>query len=142
MSTWTYDKNGYKPTEPGLGLSRLGLRSPALISDLSTVPYSDSEHALGSNFNSTLDSNHDSVLDSVLIRWHVSMVVPGSFFFTPARVEWMSDVWIRRRRFGSAQCSIAEAGSARNISSNIIACTAYCRGFIIDERPRTNIRGK
>ncbi|GBP20347.1 hypothetical protein EVAR_10612_1 [Eumeta japonica] len=36
-------------------------------------------------------------------------------------------------------CSIAEIASARNISSNIFACTAYCRGFITDERPRTNI---
>ncbi|GBP54962.1 hypothetical protein EVAR_50406_1 [Eumeta japonica] len=45
-----------------------GLRSRALISDLGTVRYSDSEHALDSNFNSTLNSNHGSVLDSVLIR--------------------------------------------------------------------------
>ncbi|GBP56063.1 hypothetical protein EVAR_43825_1 [Eumeta japonica] len=51
----------------------------------------------------------------------------------------MSDIWIRRRRFGRAQCSIAEAASARNISSNISACTAYYRGFITDERSRTNI---
>ncbi|GBP04353.1 hypothetical protein EVAR_6551_1 [Eumeta japonica] len=32
--------------KPDLGLSRLGSRSPASISDLATVPYSDSEHAL------------------------------------------------------------------------------------------------
>ncbi|GBP71614.1 hypothetical protein EVAR_10828_1 [Eumeta japonica] len=92
--------------EPGLGLIKLGLTSPTLISDLGTVPYSDSEHALGPNFNSTLDSNHGSVLDSVLIRsrlsiqlvvleviceiWytgyhrrHVSMVVLG--FFSPRK---------------------------------------------------------
>ncbi|GBP95897.1 hypothetical protein EVAR_102374_1 [Eumeta japonica] len=62
-------------------------------------------------------------------------------FFSPPQ-EWMSDIWIRRRRLGSAQCSIAEAASARNISSNIFSCTAYCRGFITDERPRTNIGGK
>ncbi|GBP77651.1 hypothetical protein EVAR_50548_1 [Eumeta japonica] len=61
--------------EPGLGLSRLRLRSPALISDLGTVPYSDSEYALGSNFNSTLDSNHGSVLDSVLIRSPLSILL-------------------------------------------------------------------
>ncbi|GBP69362.1 Nucleic-acid-binding protein from transposon X-element [Eumeta japonica] len=54
----------------------------------------------------------------------------------------MSDIWIRRRRFGSAQCSIAEAGSARYISANIFACIAYCRDFITDERPRTNLGGK
>ncbi|GBP33811.1 hypothetical protein EVAR_25412_1 [Eumeta japonica] len=59
-------------------------------------------------------------------------------FFSPPQ-EWMSDIWICRQRFGSAQCSIAEAASARNISSNIFACTGYCRGFITDERPRTNI---
>ncbi|GBP30074.1 hypothetical protein EVAR_14592_1 [Eumeta japonica] len=46
----------------------------------------------------------------------------------------MSDIWMRRRRFGNAQCSIAEAASARNISANIFACTVYCRGFITDER--------
>ncbi|GBP72463.1 hypothetical protein EVAR_24374_1 [Eumeta japonica] len=50
----------------------------------------------------------------------------------------MSDIWIRRWRFGSAQCSIAEAASACKISSNTFACTAYCRGFITDERPRIN----
>ncbi|GBP42792.1 hypothetical protein EVAR_83309_1 [Eumeta japonica] len=62
-------------------------------------------------------------------------------FFLPPK-EWMSDIWIRRRRLGSAQRSIADAASARNISSNIFACTAYCQGFITDERPRTNIGGK
>ncbi|GBP16090.1 hypothetical protein EVAR_94428_1 [Eumeta japonica] len=61
--------------KPGLGLSRLGLRSPALISDLDTVPYSDSERVLGSNFNSTLDSNHGSILDSVLIRSRLSILL-------------------------------------------------------------------
>ncbi|GBP56062.1 hypothetical protein EVAR_43824_1 [Eumeta japonica] len=59
--------------EPGLGLNRLGLRGPALISDLGAVPYSDSEHALGFNFNSTFDSNHGFVLDSVLVRSRLSI---------------------------------------------------------------------
>ncbi|GBP61495.1 hypothetical protein EVAR_34732_1 [Eumeta japonica] len=149
--TFDFDRSPAFNSEPDLGLSRLGLRSPALISDLGTVPTSDSEHVLGSNFNSALDSNHGSVLDSVVIReviceiwytgyhrWHVSMVVLGFFFLSPLQ-EWMSDIWIRRQRFGSAQCAIAEAASARNISSNIFSCTAYCRGFITDERPRTNI---
>ncbi|GBP93887.1 hypothetical protein EVAR_85774_1 [Eumeta japonica] len=104
--------------EPGLGLSKLGL-SPGLISDLGTIPYSDSEHALGSNFNytrfqpwfrsrfrphpiSTLDSalrlvcNIDSATARGEViceiwytgyhRWHVSMVVLGSFF-SPPRVD-------------------------------------------------------
>ncbi|GBP73996.1 Retrovirus-related Pol polyprotein from type-1 retrotransposable element R1 3 [Eumeta japonica] len=66
-------------SEPGLGLSRLRLRSPALISDLGTVPYSDSEHALGSNFNSTLNFNQGSVLDTVLIRSRLSILLFISF---------------------------------------------------------------
>ncbi|GBP75468.1 hypothetical protein EVAR_57206_1 [Eumeta japonica] len=40
-------------------------------------------------------------------------------YFSPPQ-EWMSDIWIRKQRFGSAQCSIAEAASSRNISSNVI----------------------
>ncbi|GBP91768.1 hypothetical protein EVAR_68876_1 [Eumeta japonica] len=68
FSHFDFDRSLAFNSQSGLGLSRLGLRSPAVISDLATVPYSDSEHALGSNFISTLDSNHGSVLDSVLIR--------------------------------------------------------------------------
>ncbi|GBP32062.1 hypothetical protein EVAR_21096_1 [Eumeta japonica] len=52
-----YTHDSGEATKPGLGLSRLGLRSPALIFDLGTVPYSDSEHTLDPNFNSTPDSN-------------------------------------------------------------------------------------
>ncbi|GBP13548.1 hypothetical protein EVAR_6898_1 [Eumeta japonica] len=70
-----FDRSLAFNSEPGLGLSSSGLRSPALIPDLGTVPYSDSEHALGSSFNSTLDSNHGSVLDSVLIRSRLSILL-------------------------------------------------------------------
>ncbi|GBP75920.1 hypothetical protein EVAR_61739_1 [Eumeta japonica] len=45
-------------------------------------------------------------------------------FFTPVRVD-------VRYVDGGLKCtvSIAEAASARNVSSNIFAFTAYCRGF-------------
>ncbi|GBP19408.1 hypothetical protein EVAR_15756_1 [Eumeta japonica] len=61
--TFDFDRSLAFNSEPGLGLSRLGLRSPALISDLGTIAYSDYEHDFGLNFNSTLNSNHGSVLD-------------------------------------------------------------------------------
>ncbi|GBP36869.1 hypothetical protein EVAR_96116_1 [Eumeta japonica] len=173
--TFDFDRSLAFNSEPDLGLRTLELRAPALISDFGTIPYSDSEHTLGSNFNSTLDSKHGcsrfrphpvSSFDSVLrlvcnidsttahgsdldgattkikFRLYYSEIIGYRILFSSSPQEWMSDIWIRRWRFGCGQCSISEAASARNISSNIFACTAYCRGFITDERPRRNIEKK
>ncbi|GBP53377.1 hypothetical protein EVAR_31933_1 [Eumeta japonica] len=64
------------------------------------------------------------------------MVVLGFFFFRPRKsgcpISGYADGGLE------VQCLIAEAASPRNISSKIFACTGYCRGFITDERPRTN----
>ncbi|GBP30015.1 hypothetical protein EVAR_22916_1 [Eumeta japonica] len=51
----------------------------------------------------------------------------------------MSDIWIRRRRFGSAQCSIAEAASARNFLLIYLSALSSVEVSSPDERPGTNI---
>ncbi|GBP17438.1 hypothetical protein EVAR_8795_1 [Eumeta japonica] len=78
----------FRNKEPGLGLSRSGLRSPALISDLGTVPYSDPEHAVGSNFNSgrVFDICQSSGINIQSFGWRfvVERQIRGSEFSTPA----------------------------------------------------------
>ncbi|GBP26772.1 hypothetical protein EVAR_81137_1 [Eumeta japonica] len=80
---------------------------------------------------------HYAILSSVARDYGGSRIL---FFFTPARV----DVRYLNTQTAVWKCPVfhAEAASSRNISSNIFACTAYCRGLITDERPKTNIRGK
>ncbi|GBP77640.1 hypothetical protein EVAR_50536_1 [Eumeta japonica] len=110
--TLDFDRGLAFNSEPGLGLSRLRLRSPALISDLGTVPYSDSEYALGSNFNSTLDSNHGSVLDSVLIRSAAVLVsLLLRKYDTAGRVGMSFSCWLTCP--SSAQCATPRVVTGR-----------------------------
>ncbi|GBP98312.1 hypothetical protein EVAR_102405_1 [Eumeta japonica] len=57
-------------------------------------------------------------------------------FFTPARVDVRH---LDTRRFGSADVALLRQPQPATFLLTIIL--AYCRGFITDERPRTNIGG-
>ncbi|GBP20349.1 hypothetical protein EVAR_10614_1 [Eumeta japonica] len=58
----------------------------------------------------------DPQCPTAALFWYSSWNPPKQLdsFFSPPQA-WMSDIWMRRRRLGSAQRSIPEAALARNI---------------------------